>query len=167
VIAPAAPDTALSGVMSVSVSSRRPPAWPLWLGLAGLLPQLLALFPVIGGNPDARFIALACAFAYAALILSFLGGMWWGLAAAKGRVPPWIWIAAVLPSLIAFASAYPWMVGQPWPGPSLIWLGLAIIGSLGVDWRLRLMGVAPDWWMSLRIPLSIGLGGMTLAIAWL
>ena len=145
--------------MSVSVSSRRPPTWPLWLGLAGLLPQLLALFALVGGNPDARFIALACAFAYAALILSFLGGMWWGLAAATGRVPPWIWIA--------FASAYPWMVGQPWPGPSLIWLGLAIILSLGVDWRLRAMGAAPDWWMSLRIPLSIGLGGMTLAIGWL
>lgn len=153
--------------MSIPDSSRRPPAWPLWLGLAGLLPQMLAMFALIGGNPEARFVALACAFAYAALILSFLGGMWWGLAAAYGRAPPWIWIAAVLPSLIAFASAYPWMVGQPWPGPSLIWLGIALIGSLGVDWKLRTMGVAPDWWMMLRIPLSLGLGGMTLAIAFL
>ena len=144
-----------------------PPTWPRWLGLAGLLPQLLAIFALIGGNPEARFVALACAFAYAALILSFLGGLWWGLAAAYGRAPVWVWIAAIVPSPIAFASAYPWMVGEPWPGPSLVVLGIALIGSLGVDWRLRTLGIAPDWWLGLRIPLSLGLGGMTLAIACL
>ena len=146
----------------------RPPSWPLWLGLAGLLPQLLAVFALVGGNPDARFVALACAFAYAALILSFLGGMWWGLAAASTEtIPGWLWIAAVTPSLVAFASAYPWMVGEPWPGPSLVLLGIALIASLVVDWKLRRMNMAPAWWITLRLPLSIGLGGMTVAIAWL
>lgn len=143
------------------------PTWPRWLGLAGLMPQLLAMFALIGGNPVARFVALACAFAYAALILSFLGGLWWGLAAAHGRAPVWVWIAAVAPSLIAFSSAYPWMVGEPWPGPSLKVLGIVLIGSLGVDCKLQAMGIAPRWWLGLRTPLSLGLGGITLAIAWL
>ena len=143
------------------------PVWPRWLGIAGLLPQLLCLLALVGGNPEARFVALACAFAYAALILSFLGGLWWGLAAAHGRAPGWIWIAAVTPSLIAFASCYPWMVGAAWPGPSLVVLGAALIASLGVDGKLRVMGIAPIWWLGLRVPLSVGLGGMTLAIAWL
>lgn len=142
------------------------PTWPRWLGLAGLLPQLLCLLALVGGNPEARYVALACAFAYAALILSFLGGLWWGLAAASGRAPAWVWIASVVPSLIAFASAYPWMVGEDWPGPSLVLLGAALIASLGVDWKLRARGVAPVWWLGLRVPLSLGLGGMTLAIAW-
>jgi hypothetical protein len=158
----------LGSIMSAPDSSPRPPVWPLWLGLAGLLPQLLVVFALIGGNPEARFVALACGFAYAALILSFLGGMWWGLAAAHGRTSPaWVWIAAVIPSLIAFASAYPWMVGAPWPGPSLVMLGIVLTGSLGVDWKLRDLGLAPTWWLTLRIPLSLGLGGMTLATAWL
>ena len=148
-------------------SSLNTPTWPRWLGLAGLLPQLLCLLALVGGNPEARYVALACAFAYAALILSFLGGLWWGLAAAHGRVPNWVWIVAVVPSLVAFASAYPWMVGEDWPGPSLVLLGGALIASLGVDWRLRNLGVAPVWWLWLRVPLSVGLGGMTLAIAWL
>lgn len=142
------------------------PTGPRWLGLAGLLPQLLCLLALVGGNPEARYVALACAFAYAALILSFLGGLWWGLAAAHGRAPAWVWIAAVVPSLVAFASAYPWMVGEDWPGPSLALLGAALIASLGVDWKLRAMGIAPVWWLWLRVPLSLGLGGMTLAIAW-
>ncbi len=158
----------LSSIMSAPDFCPRPPVWPLWLGLAGLLPQLLVVFALIGGNPEARFVALACGFAYAALILSFLGGMWWGLAAADGRrSPAWVWIAAVVPSLIALASAYPWMVGAPWPGPSLVMLGIALIGSLGVDWKLRDLGLTPAWWLTLRIPLSLGLGGMTLATAWL
>ena len=152
--------------MSISDPLRRPPAWPLWLGLAGLLPQLLALFALIGGNPDARFVALACAFAYGALILSFLGGMWWGLAAqARRRVPAWLWVAAVLPSLIALASALPWATGASWPGPSLALLGIALLGSLAVDRQLRAAGLCPPWWLWLRVPLSVGLGGMTLAIA--
>ena len=158
----------LSSIMSAPDSSPRPPVWPLWLGLVGLLPQLLVVFALIGGNPEARFVALACGFAYAALILSFLGGMWWGLAAADGRrSPAWVWISAVVPSLIALASAYPWMVGAPWPGPSLVMLGIVLIGSLGVDWKLRDLGLTPAWWLTLRIPLSLGLGGMTLATAWL
>jgi hypothetical protein len=144
-----------------------PPLWPRFLGLAGLLPQALAMFALLGGNPEARYVALACAFAYAALILSFLGGTWWGLAAASVTAPRWLWIAAIVPSLVAFASAYPWMVGEPWPQPSLVMLAAALIASLGVDWQLRRIRVAPSWWLGLRVPLSLGLGGLTLAIAYL
>ena len=52
-----------------------------WLGYAGLLPQALAFVAVAAGEVGGRFTALALSYAYAALILSFLGGMWWGLAA--------------------------------------------------------------------------------------
>ncbi len=141
------------------------PSTPRLLGFAGLLPQLAAGYILLENNADWRFTALAMAYAYAALILSFLGGLWWGLAAAAGpRAPRWLWVAAVVPSLIALASAWPWATGQPWPGPSMILLGGALIAALGVDWRLQKTGIAPDWWLSLRVPLSLGLGGITLAI---
>jgi hypothetical protein len=120
---------------------------------------------ILSGDPALRFAAQAMAFAYAALIFSFLGGLWWGLAATSSRAPSWLWIAAVLPSLIALASAIPWAVGGEWPGPSTGLLGLCIVASLLVDRRLVVMGLAPGGWMALRVPLSLGLGGLTLLIA--
>lgn len=144
-----------------------PPRLPRLLGLAGLLPQIAALFVILERNAEWRFAALALAYAYAALILSFLGGLWWGLAARAERAPAWLWIAAVVPSLVALASFWPWAMGLPWPGPSLLGLGIALIAALGVDWQLVRAGLAPPWWLSLRMPLSIGLGGLTLAIGLL
>ncbi|MFN7128504.1 MAG: DUF3429 domain-containing protein [Brevundimonas sp.] len=134
------------------------------LGFAGLLPQAAAVAVLIFGGPDVRFAALSLAYAYAALIFSFLGGVWWGLAAmGPGGAPRWVWIAAVLPSLLALATAWPWATGQTWPGPSLVVLGVFIAASLSVDLRLKAEGLTPQGWLALRAPLSIGLGLLTLA----
>ncbi|MDH7973448.1 DUF3429 domain-containing protein [Sphingomonas sp. AR_OL41] len=137
------------------------------LGYAGLLPQLAMVAVLLQGRLDERFIALSIAYAYAALILSFLGGLWWGLAARAERPPNWLWFAAVAPSLIALASAWPWAVGEPWPVPSLILLGVALIASLAVDRALVRADIAPPGWLRLRLPLSLGLGAMTLVAALL
>ncbi len=145
----------------------KPPALARALGAAGLLPQLLVLFILLERNNELRFSALSMGYAYAALILSFVGGMWWGLAAKAQKPPAWLWVAAVVPSLVALASAIPWAVGDPWPGPSLILLGLALIAAMGVDWRLQASGIAPPWWLQLRLPLSVGLGTLTLVIGFL
>lgn len=134
------------------------------LGWAGLLPQALALLLVLSGNDRFSFAAQALAFAYAALIFSFLGGLWWGLAARAYAAPAWTWVVAVLPSLIALAAFLPWALAWPWPGPSLVLLGTGLLLSLLVDRQLMRAGLAPSWWLSLRIPLSLGLGGLTLAI---
>lgn len=144
-----------------------PPILPRWLGLAGLIPQIAAVAVVFGGDSALRFSALALGYAYAALILSFLGGLWWGIAAAAKNPPEWLWVAAIVPSLIGLASAVPWALGEPWPGPSLVLLGLALIAALGIDLVLaRREGLTPRWWMSLRTPLSLGLGGLTLMLAF-
>ena len=133
------------------------------LGYAGLLPQAFLMAALVLGGPDVRPTALGLAFAYAALIYSFLGGVWWGLAAAAHTpVPRWIWAVAVLPSLLALATAWPWATGQAWPGPSLVSLGVLIMASAIVDLRLRSLGMTPQGWLSLRLPLSIGLGALTL-----
>lgn len=135
------------------------------LGAAGLLPQIMVVLVLLSHNSELRFSALALGYAYAALILSFLGGLWWGLAARAQTPPAWLWIAAVAPSLVALASAVPWATGEPWPGPSLYVLGFGLIASLGVDWLLVRSEIAPAWWMGLRMPLSLGLGGLTLLVA--
>ena len=148
--------------MNPPVLSPVPPFARL-LGYAGMLPQAGVLASLVLGGPEIRFSALSLGFAYAALIFSFLGGVWWGLAAAAQTfVPRWIWAAAVLPSLLALATAWPWATGQTWPGPSLVVLGVLILSSALVDLKLRALGMTPPGWLSLRMPLSIGLGIMTL-----
>ena len=83
--------------------------------------------------------------------------MWWGLAAQArdAATTIWVWVAAVVPSLVALVSAIPWAIGAAWPGPSLMLLGLALLASLLVDYRLVRHGWAPAWWLTLRMPLSV------------
>ena len=147
---------------------RRVPIAARVLGGAGLLPVLLAIIVRLsaGASADAELahFAVIVGFSYVALILSFLGGAWWGLAAARlsvERLGPWLGIA-VVPSLVA-------LVLQPlsgwYPGPSAVLLGLAVIATLLVDRRLAANGLAPRWWMRLRVPLSAALGVLTLILA--
>lgn len=144
--------------------SKKIPPFARWLGFLGLFPQAAALLVVLMDEPRTLFSALALAFAYAALIFSFLGGLWWGLATAAKDPPRWLWVAAVMPSLLALATCIPWATAGAWPGPSLIALGLMLIGSLVVDRRLVALELAPRWWLKLRAPLSLGLGVMTVIL---
>lgn len=140
------------------------PAWRL--GILGLVPQILVVLVLAAAGPEHRFSALSLGYAYAALILSFVGGLWWGLAARDpARAPGWVWLAAVAPSLVALASALPWAIGQPWPGPSLVLLGLSLAATILVDRALDRAGLCPPGWIRLRTLLSLGLGGLTLLAA--
>lgn len=53
------------------------PQSALKLGHAGLLPQAAAYALALTNNDVATY-ALVSGFAYAALIFSFIGGVWWG-----------------------------------------------------------------------------------------
>lgn len=149
---------------------RQVPATPRWLGLAGVLPQLACLAYVWSGDPAWIDAARIAAGLYAGLILSFLGGTWWGIAAAapaaEGRgTLGWVWVAAVLPSLAAFAAGLWWIAHPDQPQPALAVLAFAILASPLVDRRLLALALAPRWWTALRWPLSLSLGLATLAVA--
>ena len=132
-----------------------------WLGYAGLLPQLLALALFLRGG-EWGWIALAGGFAYASLIFSFLGGVWWGQALGNPAAPRWAFVAAILPSLLALGLFMPWTLGWDWPGPSLLWLGVLISLSPLVD---RKLGMGGPVWIRLRWQLSLGLGALTMVLA--
>lgn len=145
------------------------PVLPRWLGLAGLVPQFGFVATLLAGPPEWREPAETAALVYAALIFAFLGGAWWGIAAAapaaeRRRTLGWLWMAAVAPSLIALACLLPPLVAGAASEPSLVMLGAAILMSPALDARLG--PLAPRWWMALRVPLSIGLGAATLAAAF-
>jgi hypothetical protein len=133
------------------------------LGYAGLLPQIICIAMVLTGH-EWRYAALAGGFAYAAAIFSFLGGVWWGQAVQSARATTGAYLVAVLPSLIAVALFLPWSFGWEWPGPALLYLGALIALSPMID---RNLGYAPSDFLRLRLHLSLGLGGLTIALGLL
>lgn len=136
-----------------------------WLGLAGLAPHVLLIAALLADPERFGPTPAGVALVYAGLILSFVGGAWWGLASqSTATVHGAVWIAAVTPSLIALATSGAWAIGVPVGAP--LWItGGALIGTLAVDRRLVADGVAPRGWLGLRVPLSLGLGALTMLIA--
>lgn len=152
---------------------RTPPRAALALGYAGLLPPsaAIAVELMLRGSldqePSGLMIALP-ALGYVALILSFLGGTWWGIVASRARTGRlWGSLAmAVAPSLAAagaFCSG--WLAPQP--RGTAVMLAVAIMLTLFGDRRLARAGLTPPWWMTLRIPLSCALALEALAVGLL
>lgn len=128
------------------------------LGMAGLLPPAGGVLLQLAGERDGALLVLS----YALVILSFLGGMWWGLAMQR---PPErqgaVLVAAVMPSLVALAIA----VTGAWLGQmdlALLATGICVLLTLPVDRELTQCGDAPANWMRLRVPLSVGLGVLAI-----
>ena len=143
-----------------------PPA-PLALGLAGLIPfwglALAILARGAVGIDLARFgiasldLALAT---YGAIIVSFLGGIRWGLAARadeQGFAP---YALSVVPSLVAWAAL---VAPAPW---RLAVLGFVALALGPIDLGLVRSGAAPAWFGRLRLILSTGAGVALLLAAW-
>lgn len=131
------------------------------LGAAGLLPQLGAL-AIQAEGPGAEAGRIA-AFGYASLILSFLGGVWWGFAMRRAERQRILVVVAILPSLVPLALV-PVMVFGGWR--RALWaLAVVLMLTLLVDRRLVERGDAPAGWMRLRVPLSCGLAALTAIAA--
>ena len=146
--------------------THKPNALPksaFWLGLAGLLPQLLACMFALVSREWNTFVILS-GFAYPALIFSFLGGVWWGNALSAGRAPAWIFVAAVCPSLIGFASALLIFSDLKWWPSATSTLAIGLIVSPLIDKQIARSIEMPDGWMNLRWLLSISLGLLTLLL---
>ena len=131
------------------------------LGVAGLLPQVAATGLIAAGQAGQLYdLPYVFAFGYASLILSFLGGIWWGVAmrrpAGQGPLAGLAVIPSLLPLVLVLVAMRSWT-------SALIALGAAIVLTLPVDRHLTLTGEAPADWMRLRVPLSVGLGLLTIA----
>ena len=137
------------------------------LGFAGLLPQMAAVAWIATlrwSSPIGAGLGAMAALIYGGAILSFLGGIWWGFAMQRQQGQGRLAALAVLPSL--FVVALPlllFVVPDAMAGSLLIALGSATLLTLLVDRRLVAAGEAPANWMRLRVPLSLGLGALTIA----
>lgn len=130
----------------------------MMLGLGGLLPALAACATLLWGPAVWSATAATVCATYDAVVLSFLGGAWWGLAAGNGMPRPLAGVLAVsvLPSLAAWGAL---LLDR---GSGLIALGLLFLVLLPGDLWLMRAGMAPSWWMRLRVPLSLGMGAVAI-----
>ena len=135
------------------------PTVPLALGAAGLIPYWGLAVALLGGV-DLGFGAGALAFAlaaYGALILSFLGGVRWGIALGMEEEGPAKrgYFISVVPALLAWAA-----LGLP-PGAQL-WMLAGLHVALGLlDYGLVCREEAPEWYGRLRLALA---GAAALAL---
>ena len=133
------------------------PRSALILGLAGLLPflwgTLTALNPALAqwgvASIGARFVGPYVQLFYGAVILSFMSGVLWGFATkASGTTATMGYVLSVIPALWVFFKTGG---GLTTDAVNLI---TGFIGLLLLDWHFWRLGLAPKWWMHLRILLT-------------
>ncbi len=159
--------------MSASRASGRPdpsviPVVPLALGLAGLLPFLwgaatLAI-PALGDWGAAalgpRFVGPYVQLSYGSVILSFMSGVLWGFATrADGAMAAAGYALSVIPALWAF------LFTGGGPVSAALWLSAGFVELLAIDLHFARQGLAPPWWMRLRILLTVVVVACLMATA--
>lgn len=135
----------------------RIPTAPLLLGLAGLAPFLwgaathlsddLAVWGVQILGP--RFVSPFVLLNYGQIILAFMSGVLWGFATKSETDRAFVnYGMSVVPALWVFFT-----VGAG-PTSSAIYLAAGYIALLALDWSFWKQGLAPRWWMRLRLLLT-------------
>lgn len=142
------------------------PAAAAWLGGLGVVPFVLAAAAIWLMPSSASVVAGPVIVVYAAIILSFLGGLTWGVvcAAATARQAWTGWDSrmlafSVIPALVAWAAVF-----LPLPYPFMA-MTLGFLGVLLIDRSLAIAGVVPPWWMTLRVRLSLSVAALLLVAA--
>ena len=135
--------------MNQSVSRISVPVTVTQLGYAGLIPFVtlsVSLWVLPAGFHQPVNDAL---LAYAAIILSFMGAVHWGLAIATEDEPDKVQLAAsVVPALVAWFATL---------APVLINYSVLVITFAGLcvyDSRMAGLNKVPAWYPRLRMPLT-------------
>jgi len=128
------------------------PSAAAWLGGLGVLPFVGLSLATAFSNDDFKAQLSFALLAYGAVILSFLGGIHWGLAiggvAQTDNVLLRRITLSIVPSLVAWAALL-----TPFRSGFAV-LAAAFIAMLLVDIRASRKQEAPAWYPNLRWPLS-------------
>ena len=127
------------------------------LTAAGVLPFVWGVLTMSFGQAHGltmqtlgpRFVGPFVVLQYGVVILSFMSGVLWGFATrARGGTAALGYALSVIPALWCF-----FMVGGG-ATAAAISLIAGFLGVLLIDWFFWRNGLAPDWWMALRIPVT-------------
>ncbi|MEO0466802.1 MAG: DUF3429 domain-containing protein [Pseudomonadota bacterium] len=143
-----------------------PPA-PLAITMAGLMPFFAAALAiwVFAGDPARQAGAELALLAYAAVILSFLGGARWGVEIDSASFEPPRWGAlslSVLGSLVGWVVILIAVLGGLFP-----WLFLFMAAALALQWLWDMLSrrALPAWYEGLRALATAG-AVSSLVFAW-
>ncbi len=134
------------------------PRSALLLGLAGLIPFLWSaathLSPELsawaGQFLSPMFLGTYVGLTYGTIILSFMSGVLWGFATkAEGREAGFAYTLSVIPALWAFFTV------TDASANSIIFLAAGFTGLLLLDVMFTAWGLAPAWWLRLRVMLTV------------
>ena len=147
------------------LSDEMPPVPALVLGAGGLLPFIaLATGIVFFPDPNLSYF-LGWLTQYAALIVSFVGALQWGLimrVPAAGVGEQWSAFGwSVCPALIA------WVALQMPQYEGLYLLAALFMLCLIMDWRFARRHRLPRWFMRLRLALTAGAVSSLVVAGWI
>ncbi len=130
----------------------------LLLGLAGLIPFLWSaatqLSPGLAGWAgqflSPMFMGAVVGLTYGTVILSFMSGVLWGFATkAEGTQAAIAYALSVIPALWVFVTV------TDASANSTIYLAAGFVGLLLLDAMYSAWGLAPGWWLRLRVMLTV------------
>ena len=152
-----------AAVATAPVVGGNPPL-PFVLGLSGLIPFWALALALVTGWPRAlpQGEVAGLLATYAATILSFLGGIRWGVAVAapvQRRVAT-DYVFGVTPQLFGWGAL---VLPDPWRFVMLA-VGVLVLGP--IDRNLVSRGLAPDWFGRLRMLLSLAAGAALFVAAF-
>ena len=137
--------------------------FPLWLGYSGLLPMSAFLAGWFWPQLTNQLVFMAT---LVGTIFSFLGGIQWGFAVNNETrtAPPTAnvlrFVVGVMPALITFVAL---VIPRIYGGVLLV-SGLWLL--LVFEWQRHASTSLPDWYLPLRINLTILLCGLLAAVLW-
>lgn len=136
----------------------RIPRAALLLGLAGLIPFLWSAATHLSPSLSAwagqvlppMYLGAYVGLTYGTVILAFMSGVLWGFATrAEGSEAAVAYTLSVIPALWVF-----FMVPDA-SDTSAIFLAAGFVGLLLLDAMYTAWGLAPRWWLRLRVMLSV------------
>jgi hypothetical protein len=134
------------------------PPLAILLGVAGLLPFVAGSLGAVSPDSELARLSLLAVSGYGAVILSFLGGVHWGLALSAGtsqtqRVQRARFGLGVVPALIGWAGLLVTFIGLPKTGLLVLVAGFIAL-TIG-EARATRVGLLPAGYMGLRWVLSL------------
>lgn len=136
----------------------RIPRPALVLGLAGLVPFLWSAATHLSPTLSAwaaqvlspMFLGAYVGLTWGTVVLAFMSGVLWGFATrAEGREAAIAYTLSVIPALWGFV-----MVSDA-SDTSAIFLAAGFTGLLLLDATFQAWGLAPRWWLRLRVMLTV------------
>ena len=136
----------------------RIPRPALLLGLAGLIPFLWSaathLSPALTASAGLwlkpMFLGAYVGMTWGSVVLAYMSGVLWGFATkAEGREAAVAYTLSVIPALWGFV-----MVSDA-SDTSAIFLAAGFAGLLLLDATFQAWGLAPRWWLRLKVMLTV------------